>query len=63
MADRDEKIVAVGFFTQPEFLRWGARLRHVHKLEDNCDFEDLITAIDKADINVRSRHPRIEPKR
>lgn len=53
MPDDDDKIVAVGFFTAPEFKRWGNTLRHVHKLEDNRDFKDLLDAIDKVDANLK----------
>ena len=59
----DDEIVAIGFFTAPEFKRWGAKLRHVHKLEDNRDFEDLLTAIDQADIDLQSLKGPIDPKR
>ena len=60
---KDDEIVAIGFFTAPEFKRWGAKLRHVHKLEDNRDFDDLLTAIDRADVALRSPNRPIDAKR
>ena len=50
MPDRG-KIVAVSLLTQPEFELWGHKLRHVYLTEDAHDFDDLITAIDKADLD------------
>ena len=60
--DHNDQIVAIGFFTGPEFKRWGIRLRHVYSLEDNRDFEDLLSAIDNADLNLRSESNQINPR-
>lgn len=48
----DDKIVAVGLFTAQEFKRWGSKLRHVYTIEDDVQFDDLLTAIDKAEASA-----------
>lgn len=60
MSKRDE-IVAVGLMTAPEFRRWGGKLRQVYEIKDNSSFEDLIEAIDKADLarSAGSRESRM----
>ena len=55
MPDR-EKIVAVGFMTQPEFEVWGDRLRTVYLVDDVPDFDGLIRAIDEADARRNQRN-------
>lgn len=49
MAERD-KIVAVGLLTGTEFARWGDKLRRVYPVSGNAEFDDLLKAIDEADL-------------
>lgn len=44
-----DKIVAIGFFTAPEFEQWGAKMRHVYSVRDDHPFRDLLKAIDDAE--------------
>jgi hypothetical protein len=50
----DKKIVAVGLFTEPEFKRWGHKLRHVYVPDGNAEFDDLLRAIDEAEARSLS---------
>lgn len=54
MLPNDDEAVAVGFFTEPEFKRWGRRLEYVYPIEENDQFKDLLDAIDKADRGCRN---------
>ena len=49
----DEKAVEVGFFTAPEFKRWGAMLNHVYPVAKGDQFMELLTAIEEADDERR----------
>ena len=53
MMPNDHEFVAIGFFTAPEFKRWGKRLEHIYPIEDNDQFKDLLDAIDEADREYR----------
>jgi hypothetical protein len=54
MMPNDHQFVAIGFFTAPEFKRWGKRLEHIYPIEDNDQFKDLLNAIDEADKECRN---------
>jgi hypothetical protein len=50
----DKKIVVVGLLTEPEFKRWGRKLRHVYMPDGNAEFDDLLRAIDEAEARLSS---------
>jgi len=54
MPNRDE-IVAVGLFTQAEYRLVGDKLRHIYLLDETHAFDDLLDAIDRADLEVRAK--------
>ena len=57
MPDRD-KIVAVGLFTQAEYRLVDDKLRHIYLLEETHAFDDLLDAIDRADLEIQSKRGR-----
>jgi hypothetical protein len=57
----DKKIVAVGLFTEPEFKRWGHKLRHVYMPDGNAEFDELLRAIDEAEARSVSGKSHSKP--
>ena len=50
----DNKIVAVGLMTEADLRSWGHNLRRVYSVDENTIFDELIYAIDKAELNNRT---------
>jgi len=50
----DNKIVAVGLMTEADLRSWGHNLRRVYSVDENTIFDELICAIDKAELNNRA---------
>ena len=50
----DNKIVAVGLMTEADLRSWGHNLRRVYSVDENMIFDELICAIDKAELNNRT---------
>ena len=57
----DKKIVAVGLFTEPEFKRWGHKLRHVYVPDGDAEFDELLRAIDEAEARANVGKNPSEP--
>lgn len=49
-----EPIVAVAFLTQANLTAVGNNLKRIYPIDDISPFEDLLTALDKADRKMRS---------
>jgi len=47
------KFVAVGLMTEADMTSWGHKLRHIYRAETTPDFDDLLSAIDRADLNKK----------
>lgn len=48
-SDERGRVVAVGLLTQDEVSLIGAQLSRLYPIKDDCQFADLIEAIDQAD--------------